>query len=107
MILAAPGRHAEAWPCLERMPPTQTRDRFHWTFQDQVRDTPEFAALIDKLGIAEECRKAREAVARIRKNGVGENWFQAPSHSEPFCACCPGSSRPASVDDMMRITKLM
>jgi tetratricopeptide (TPR) repeat protein len=65
MILAALGRHAEAWPYLERMPPTQTRDLFYWTFWDEVRDTPPFAALIEKLGVADEYRKAREAVARI------------------------------------------
>ncbi len=65
MILAALGRHAEAWPYLERMPPPQTRDLFYWTFWDGVRDTPEFAALIARLGVAEEYRKAREAVATI------------------------------------------
>jgi TolB-like protein len=65
MILAALGRHAEAWQYLERMPPTQTRDLFYWTCWDEVRDTPAFAALIEKLGVADEYRKAREAVARI------------------------------------------
>ena len=65
MVLAALGRHAEAWPYLERTPSSITRDLFYWPFWDEVRDTPAFAALIEKLGISDEYRKAREAVARI------------------------------------------
>ncbi len=70
MILAALGRHAEAWPYLERMSPPQTRDLFYWSFWDGVRDTPEFAAVIAKLGIEEEYRKAREALARIGRRAA-------------------------------------
>jgi TolB-like protein len=70
MILAALGRHEEAWPYLERMPPPQTRDVFYWSFWDAVRDTPEFAAMISKLGITEEYRRAREAVARLGRRAA-------------------------------------
>ena len=79
MILAALGRHAEAWPYLERMPPTQTRDLFYWTLWDEVRDTPAFTALIEKLGVADEYRKAREAVLRIgRRRAPAADAASAP-----------------------------
>ncbi len=65
MILAAMGRHAEAWPFLEKLPPTQTRGLFYGEFWDEVRDSPPFMALMEKLGVAAEYRKARAAVARL------------------------------------------
>jgi len=79
MILAALGRHAEAWPYLERMPPTQTRDLFYWALWDEVRDTPAFTALIQKLGVADEYRRAREAMLRIgRRNAPTDDAGRAP-----------------------------
>ena len=95
MILAALGRHAEAWPYLERMSPPQTRDLFYWTFWDEVRDTPAFAALIDKLGIEDEYRKAREALARIDRRAATRRLPRAHHElSRPNCGAATSSAWP-------------
>ena len=66
MVLASLGRHDEAWAALEALPPTPARMVYYEPRWDAVRDGPEFAALMAKLGLTKEYALARENIVRVR-----------------------------------------